>query len=99
MITYEKYPISVAEASRIKAWLNSAEANLFKELVSAQMHVHFFDSINLRCRHAETSLDRSKNENLASIHAIDGSDVRHFIETFEDFSKPDHGFFKLKVNT
>lgn len=99
MIVYEKQPISAAEASRIKAWMTGPEADLLRELVSAQMHMHFFDSVNLRCKRHETSNDQSKAEHMALAHEFSGCDMRLFIEVFEKISRPDHGFFKLKVNT
>jgi hypothetical protein len=99
MITYSLEPISPTEASRLKAWLTTAEAQLFRDCVAAQMHRYFFDSINIKCRPSDTALDRSKLESQARIEESKGEDVQFFLEMFELLAQPSHGFYKLKVNT
>lgn len=99
MITYALEPISPVEASRLKAWLTTGEAQLFRDCVSAQMHRHFFDSINIKCKPCDTAPDRSKLESQAKIEESMGEDVQFFLEMFERLAQPAHGFYKLKVNT
>lgn len=99
MITYDKYPISAAEASRLRAWLTGSEAHLFKECVSAEMNSHYLDAVNHQSKPTESVEDECKFNNLAESSLAQASEVSTFIRIFEQFSGPDSGFFKLKVNT
>lgn len=99
MIIYEKHPISAAEASRLKTWLVSSEAQLFKDCLTAMQNKFFVDSINIKCRPAETMEDKDKVENLSSAEETKGRAMHWLITEFEKLSDPEIGFFRLKINT
>lgn len=99
MIIYEKHPISAAEASKLKAWLISPEAQLFRECIMAMQNKFFVDAINIKCRPSETMEDKEKVENLSSAEEARGRTMHWLITEFEKLSDPEIGFFRLKINT
>lgn len=99
MITYSIEPISPAEASKLKAWLGSAEAQLFKDCVSAEMHSKFFNAINIKCKPAKSIEDSTKNAARSAGDERAGLELQSFLSMFERLGEPDHGFHRIKINT
>lgn len=99
MIVYDRVPISHEDSSKLKAWLGSAEAQLFKECVASQMNAYYFDAINTKSKHSETDLDATKLYNQSLHHEHNGTTTKMFLEMFDKLSTSDSGFFKLNIKT
>lgn len=99
MIVYDRVPISHEDASKLKAWLGSAEAQLFRECAVAKMNSHFFDSINKKTKQCESDQDYTKAKYQSEVDEMQGGHMRHFIEILDKLSSPKSGFFKLNIKT
>ena len=97
MIQYAKDPLDPVRAGKLKAWLGSDEAQLFKDCITARMHEHFLNASNIRSKPAEIEADIDKLELQASMQDEEARKHSVFLQSFEFFSDPEHGFYKLKI--
>lgn len=99
MIAYQKDPLSLGDASKLKAWLSMGEAQLFRECVTAQLNEYYFEAINAQSKPAESIEDECRFNNQAKAKLDRAHEVLSFIRTFEKFCDSNYGFHKLKINT
>lgn len=99
MITFSIEPISLGEASKIKAWLSTNEAQLFRECVVAQMNEHYCNAINAQTQPTENSYDYEKfNIQSRGSLALAGR-LLEFLRVFDELADNKYGFHKIKINT
>lgn len=99
MIVYEKHPMSATEASLLKSWMSQPGASIFREAVTAQMNQHYLDALNYQTKLADSPEDKAKFSGQAASKVDEAKDIVNFIKVFERFADPEHGFFRLKINT